>query len=184
MLVLLQSREQKRVDGIADLGLRMADGWHLRPENGLEGPERSLLFGDIVISDRFRLRPSGPGSRVDPCGDDAPFFLTQLFFTGRHLASREPLPQQTLGMFAGDERRARLAPLGDQPGQSQVEFRFWLHVLAVTLKAVRLENRPHMRFKQRRSVRDNRRWTFFRKRRPDAHDQKQRQEQAGSKHGR
>ncbi len=96
---------------------------------------------------------SGSGLRtgVDPAAENVSLFRAHLAFGRRHLARFDPFQQETLIGLARDDRWAGLASFFEQSLQPHVEFRLGFVRFAVALKAVSLEDRPHMLFKCRLS---------------------------------
>src|SRR5206468_348412 len=109
----------------------------------LERPEGAFLLGEHRPprgGERLRLGlgARGAGSLVDPGRDRRLLARREFLLPGRHLVAVDPLPEQALLVPTGDDRRARFAPVAQQPRQANVEAAFRLLLLAVALKAMRL----------------------------------------------
>ena len=145
-----QLPQQKSVDRICH-EVRVPDDRHRRLSDRLKRPERSFFFGDVAASDRLRLAASRDGSLGNPALDYREFFrrnLLRIILARRHLTGADSIDQVAFPWLARFDRGSRLTADDQKPPQPNVESALRFRFLAVTLKTVSFQNRPHVPFER------------------------------------
>ena len=102
----------------------------------------------------FGLGTQGRGSGEDPLLDRGDLGVGEFRFLLRHLAALEHLEQMTFRRLPRDEGGTGLSSFEQETLESHIEPAFTLPILAVTMKAVRLQDGTHVFLKDRRPRRD------------------------------
>ena len=93
---------------------------------------------------RRGLLVRGSRALVDPPREHVDLRWRELLLARRHLAGRDALVEQAVGMIARFDRRTGIAAMEESPRQPGVERSLQLVSFAVAMPAVGLEDRPHM----------------------------------------
>ena len=121
---------------------------HLRAPDRLERPPRTLLFGELVLgAERLRFGTEGGRSGENPGLDRGDVLVGEFRLALRHLPFLQHFEEVALGRFSRDEGGSGLAAFREKTCQAHIELPFFLPVLTMAMKAMRLENGAHVLFK-------------------------------------
>ena len=133
-------------------GLRsrlLPDLGRLYPLDRLEGPERSFQLGEVrLVTKLFRFGTQRLGPGLDPATNQGNLITGQTLlhlFRG-HLVCADMLEKQALISIPGNHGRSGFTTQDNQPAKPQVEPPLEFLSLAMAMKTVGLENRPHVLF--------------------------------------
>src|SRR5439155_18400846 len=147
--LLRQRVQQESIDRRASAVFGLGR-WDAGLANRPERPEGAIFLGDAAaLAQVGGLGTGGLRASSDPLLDQRHLFAGELLVALRHFAGVDQFEKQAAVGLAWDEDRAVVTALEDQPAQTQVETAFELLAFAMTLEAMRLEDRADILIERR-----------------------------------